>query len=445
MSRLWITLTLGVVFATQAAEAQSVEPVRLTFADAVRRAAAGAPAVALAGTRTDAAEARVRQTRAALLPDLSASASWLNRTFNLHSLGIEIPTAPGQPSLPDLVGPFNTWDARVEVRQSLLDLSALARTHAAHAAVTSAEADSGAASEAAAQRAAMAYLQAARAHAQVAARVADSSIATELLVLAQAQKTAGVSAAIDVTRAQTQLVAARGALVVARTQLRRSLLDLARALGLDPAVPLELADTLSAELATADVPQEPAAAVALALSHRPDLSAEAARGDAARRALSAINAEQLPHVDLEADYGTNGPAIGSMLRTGQVGLALTLPILDGWRRQGRAAEQQALAREADIRARDLAQGIAAQVDGAFLDIGAATAQGEIAAERLSLAEQELAQARDRFEAGVAGNIEVIDAQATLVRARDADIDAKFAAAAARVALARAVGEAHALQ
>jgi outer membrane protein len=84
------------------------------------------------------------------------------------------------------------------------------------------------------------------------------------------------------------------------------------------------------------------------------------------------------------------------------------------------------------------------VDGAFLDIGAAEAQGEIAAERLRLAEQELAQARDRFRAGVAGNIEVIDAQASLVRARDADIDARFAAAAARVALARAVGEAHTL-
>jgi outer membrane protein TolC len=40
---------------------------------------------------------------------------------------------------------------------------------------------------------------------------------------------------------------------------------------------------------------------------------------------------------------------------------------------------------------------------------------------------------------VAGNIEVIDAQVSLVRARDTDIDARFAAAAARVALARAVG------
>ncbi len=444
MVKQCVTLTLGVMLVARAAAAQSAQPVRLSFAEAVRRAAVGAPAVALAGARTDAAQARVRETRAALLPGLWATGGWLNRTFNVHSLGIEIPTAPGQAPLPNLIGPYDTWDTRFQVRQALLDLSGFARTRAARAQVTSAQADSGASSDAAAQRAAMAYLAAARARAQVAARVADSSIAAELLELAQAQKTAGVSPAIDVTRAETQLVTARGRLVVARSRYARASLDVARALGLDPATPIELADTLSAGLATADVPQEPAQAVALALARRPDLTAAAARGDAARRTLSAIRAERLPRVDLAADYGLNGPAVGSLIRTGQVGVEVTLPILDGWRREGRQAEQEAVAREADIRARDLAQEIAADVDGAFLDLGAAEAQGRITAEGLRLARQELSQARERFQAGVAGNIEVIDAQASLVRARDADIDARYAAAAARVALARAVGEAHTL-
>jgi outer membrane protein len=160
--------------------------------------------------------------------------------------------------------------------------------------------------------------------------------------------------------------------------------------------------------------------------------------------VSAIRAERLPRVDLAADYGLNGPHVGSMIRTGEVGVEVTLPILDGWRREGRRAEQEAVARQADIRAHDLTQEIAAEVDAAFLDIGAAQAQSGIADEGLRLAEQELSQARERFRAGVAGNIEVIDAQASLVQARDGDIDARYAAAAARVALARAVGEAHTL-
>ncbi len=299
-------------------------------------------------------------------------------------------------------------------------------------------------SEAAAQAASLAYLRAARGGALVEAREADSSIAAELVALARAQRDAGVSAAIDVTRAETQLVAAQGALVVARNQLDRALLDLARVMGLDPLTPLELADTLSAALAAAEVPSEPRTAVQLALTQRSDLAAERARGDAARRGLSAISAERLPRLDLAADYGVNGPRVGSVIRTGQVGVQVTWPILDGLRREGRHAEQEAAVEEAEIRARDLAQQIAAEVEAAFLDMAAAEAQGRIAAERRRLAEEELAQARDRFRAGVAGNIEVINAQASLLHARDADIDARYAAAAARVSQARAVGSARTL-
>jgi len=67
------------------------------------------------------------------------------------------------------------------------------------------------------------------------------------------------------------------------------------------------------------------------------------------------------------------------------------------------------------------------------------------AEQLRLAEDELAQSRERFEHGVANNVEVINAQASLVRARDAEIDARFASALARVALARATGLARTLR
>ena len=53
--------------------------------------------------------------------------------------------------------------------------------------------------------------------------------------------------------------------------------------------------------------------------------------------------------------------------------------------------------------------------------------------------EEVAQASERFTNGVAGNIEVITAQSSLLRARDTEIDARFTLAAARVALARAAG------
>ena len=253
-----------------------------------------------------------------------------------------------------------------------------------------------------------------------------------------------MSAALDVTRARTQLVTAQGLLIIARNELDRGRIALARALAIDPATPLELADTLTAGLGSADVPGDRQAALAAALAGRPDLRAEVARGAAARQTGSAIRAERLPRLDLEADYGVNGLTMPSAISTRQVALQVTVPILDGFRREARIAEQNAAVSESRVRERDLRQQITADVDAALLDLRSAEAQQLVAAERLRLAADELAQARERFKAGVAGNIEVIDAQSNLIRARDTDIDARFAAASARVALARAVGVASTL-
>jgi outer membrane protein TolC len=57
-----------------------------------------------------------------------------------------------------------------------------------------------------------------------------------------------------------------------------------------------------------------------------------------------------------------------------------------------------------------------------------------------LSEQELAQARRRFENGVASSIEVTDAQTRLQRARDNQISALFAHNLARIDWFAAMGK-----
>ena len=422
-------------------------PLRLSLADAVRLASGEAPVVTLAALRTDEADARVRQARAALLPQLSLGGSWLNRTFNSKSLGIDFsfPTpGGGTATLPELIGPFNYYDAHVSAAQTLFDWSSVARVHAARAQADGSRADQSVTVEGSAVSAALAYLRAVRARASVAAREADSSVAGELVTLAQAQKAAGVSAAIDVTRARTQLVTAEGLLIVARNQLDRGRIDVARALGLDPATPITLTDTLAATLGVSGVPATRDSGVAAALANRPDLRSELARGAAARQTRSAIRAERLPRLELAGDYGSNGRTVPRAIATRDLTLQVSLPILDGFRREARASEQDALVRESQVREADLRRQIAAEVDAAWLDLRSAEAQQVVAAEQLRLAGDELAQSRERFKAGVAGNIEVINAQSNLIRARDTDIDARFAAGLAHITLARAVGVARTL-
>jgi len=420
--------------------AQEPAALRLSFADAVRRVTSDAPppSVEIAGLREDESRARVTQARSGLLPNISLAGSWANRTLNPKALGFSFA------GVPSLIGPFDVVDGRVQLQQTIFDFSNLKRVSAAKSQVTAAAAEGSATEEASAQTVAVAYARATRAQAVVGARRADSSLAAELVTLAIAQQQAGVSASIDVTRARVQLSESAGRLILAQSQLERARIDLARALGLDTATPIELTDTLGVELGAAVVPADRDLAVAQAIAMRPDLAAELARGNAARTAASAISAERLPRLGLAADYGLSGNQFPDAVSTRALAVQVTLPVLDGWRREGRLAEQKAVARQSDVRARDLRQQLAADVDGALLDLRSAAAQQMISRERLQLATEEVSQARQRFEAGVAGNIEVINAQESLVRAREADIDARFAALSARIALARSVGGAHTL-
>jgi outer membrane protein TolC len=172
--------------------------------------------------------------------------------------------------------------------------------------------------------------------------------------------------------------------------------------------------------------------------------ARRAEAAAARASVAAVTAERLPRLDLLADAGLNGPAVGDMIATRQVAVQVTLPFLDELRRRPRLTERRAQAAEAEVVARDLASQVAAEIDAARYDLDAAAANLAIAAQGIRLALAELGQARERFAAGVAGNLELITSQVSLLRARDAEIDARYQAAVARVALAHAVGVAHTL-
>ena len=76
---------------------------------------------------------------------------------------------------------------------------------------------------------------------------------------------------------------------------------------------------------------------------------------------------------------------------------------------------------------------------ALLDVRAASQQLEAARTTVELANQELTQARVRFAAGVAGNIEVTQAQESVASASEAYIDALYSHNLAKAMLAHAVG------
>jgi outer membrane protein TolC len=92
-----------------------------------------------------------------------------------------------------------------------------------------------------------------------------------------------------------------------------------------------------------------------------------------------------------------------------------------------------------MRRTDLVSQVNVDVRSALLD-AAATREAVVAAqERLRLAEQEVAQARDRFKAGVSGNLDVTSALLGLSGARTQLVDALAARQLARISIARSQG------
>jgi len=436
------SVTLAQTPATSTIPVLTGAVVPLSLGDAARVAARQSAISRGARLRADEAGARARERRSELLPNLSSYVQEAGRTFNTSTLGIDFPATPGNPPLFDpqgqVEGPINTLDIRGRVEQNLLDFGAIGRVRSAQADARASSASADATAEQAASVATNAYVRAMRADADLHARQADTVLATELLNIAQSQLQAGTGVGLDVTRAKSQLANTRAALIASRNAREHAHLDLLRSLALSVGTDIVLTDSLSAAAGGEQLPDE-ASLVAQAIRNRPDILAEDQRVLAARQGLSAIKAERLPSLGLVADEGVIGKNGAKLLNTYTWGLQVSLPIFDGFRREARVQEQQSVIKEAEIRRHDLEQQAQVDVRGALIDLAGAREQLGAATERLSLAEQEVAQARDRFNAGVAGNADVVNASLALTSSRTLVNDAETLYQLARVALARATG------
>jgi outer membrane protein TolC len=438
-----LAAAVSISVAPATAEAQT----RITLGDAARLAAKQNGAIDISKARVEQAAARATQRRGALFPDLAGAIIQSERTLNTATFGFSfVNPVTGEPMMrPDgeLLGPVPTIDLRYRVQAPLFDLGKWGSWRAAQASTTAAGAEVNAQAEGAAAAAAATYVRAARAEAQLSARQADSTLAADLLRIARDQLQAGVGIALDVTRAESQLANVRAQIIMARNDRDRTLLELKRVTGVSADAPLELADSL-AGLPFANALPSANEAMTAALDSRADVRALKAQEFAQQQSAKAIRWERAPQLGLTVDHGVIGRNYERLLPTYTWGVQLSIGVFDGFRRESRLEEQVAAARETDARLRDLRAQNSLEVRAALLDLASAQEQVDAVRERLRLAEQEVSQAQERFRAGVAGNADVITAMLSLNQARTLRNDALAAYHGARVALAKAMGDAQKL-
>jgi outer membrane protein TolC len=282
------------------------------------------------------------------------------------------------------------------------------------------------------------YLEVIATQAKIEAAVAQLNTANALYKQASEQRLAGVVAQTDLNRSQIQMLTQQQRLVSLRNDYAKLMINLARLTGLPP----------NAEFVTSDaIPFAPAPPISLedalkqAFEQRSDLKAAEAQVEAAKHARSAAKSERLPSFAVRADYGVIGTNPAQSHGTFTVVGTIRVPIYEGGRIKGETEVAEAALAQRRAELEDIKGRIESEVRNAYLDLQAAASQVDVARTNITVSTQNLDLARQRFDAGVIDNVEVVQSQEALVTAHFDYINSVFAHNLAKLSLARAIGRA----
>lgn len=371
-----------------------------------------------------------------LLPNLTGRVVESSQQINLKAFGF------GEfPGIPAVVGPFQVLDVRAILRQAIVDMSAISNWRGSRETERSAAMTSRDVRDSVVLAVVSLYLQAITGRARI--QSADAQIATAEAEYRQAlnMKAAGTVAGIDVLRAQVQLQTEQQRGIALRNNFERAKLDLARAIGLPPGQRFSL---------TTDIPYSPAPPISLedalrkSLETRPDYQSALSAQRAAEWTKRAATSERLPTVYFNGDYGTIGPSIVDNHGTYTAAVGLQFPIFDGGRIRSNIDQADVTLTQRRAEVADLRGRIDYEVRTSFLNLNSARDQVEVAQSSRKLAAEQLVQARDRFAAGVANNLEVIQAQQAVAVAEESFLTSLYFFNLSKASLGRAIGSAQSI-
>jgi outer membrane protein len=370
--------------------------------------------------------------RAALLPQVN-----LNVSDNVQRINVAAFLGKKIPGFPEHGGPFQVFSAGPGFSMPVFDLTLFRRYQAARETATAGKADSLSTREQVILLVVSQYIGTLRAVANVQASESRVELAQALYDQAADVQKEGVGTGIDTLRANVELQNEKQRLLEAEADRDTSLFGLSRLLNLDPRQAIELGDSLS----FFDTPQpEVQASIESALGERQEWKALQERVKAAGLDKKASEGSRLPTLNFNGNWAYLGSSSTTGIPTYKYEADVSVPLFTGGRIHAEIVkaglEIQKLQQQED----DLRNQIALDVKTALINLDSARNQVAVANLGVQLSKQEVDQARDRFKAGVANNIEVIQAQDSLARANDNQIAALYRFNQARADYARSIGQ-----
>src|SRR5215472_12181780 len=414
--------------------AAPTEVSRLTLDQAVALALKQNPTAQIAILTAAQSEQDKNIARAELLPQASARISDEAQKINLRAQFGGVPAFPG---LPKTLGPFQLFSAGPSVSAPVFDLTLWQRYQAARNTANASKANSLSTREQVILLVVSQYIGTLRAVANVEASQSRVELAQALYDQAADLQKEGVGTGIDTLRANVELQNEKQRLLEAKSDRETSLYSLSRLLNLDPRQKIELADSLS----FFETPQpEVQASIEDAMANREEWKALASQIKAAEHQKKAAQVSRLPNVRFDGEFAYVGNSGSTTLPTYTYEASVNLPLFTGGRIRAEVLSSDLEIRKLEEQSADLRNQIALDVKTSLLNLDSARSEVQVANLGVQLSKEEVDQARDRFKAGVANNIEVIQAQDSLSRANDNQIVALYRFNQARADLARSIGQ-----
>lgn len=265
---------------------------------------------------------------------------------------------------------------------------------------------------------------------------AQERSAETLFDQATAKLNAGVGIGLDALRAHVEFQQRQQDSIAAQSRLAKDMIQLDRVMGIPAGQQIELTDTAPF---SGLVGMDLAAAKATAYVHRKDLLALEQEIQLDAREARAVRYQRLPTLAFNGYYGVLGQVGGLYHGVFSAEGTLNIPIF-------REAEQRGEEQVVDAQLMALRQQesslrvtIDAQIRSSMLDVTAASRLVDVARSNVTLAQQALSDARDRFTAGVDTDLPVVDAEATLAGAQSNLVQSLFQYNVAKLQLARNTG------
>lgn len=416
-------------------------PVPLTLPAAVDRALCASPKTRSAWLAIKSAAAVVGQSTAAYLPTLTASAQYNRQHYDTRvadepdlQSGFASSVNTESVSLSWVLYDFGGRAASLKGSRALLAAARATETFVLQSTFSNAAKD---------------YYAAQAALAKVESAGRFKVTARQSLDAATARVSKGVAPITDQLQTDTALAQTIYDLAKAESDYRTALGTLAIDMGSEPDEPLRLPGMDGGVLPDTEFVRAVHELVEEAQRTHPSVAAAEAQWQAALAKVSAVRAQGLPTVSLQAEADRSNQPISASLgqpefpavtHNNYVGVKVTIPLFEGFDREYLIRQAQADARQQEQSLRDTQQQIALGVWSSFETLQAATENLHNTDAILQSAQRAFDAIQHRYSAGVGSILEVLSVQKNLATAEQQRIQAQLDWRTARLQLAASLGQ-----